>query len=67
MICLRDARRRLLDPNAEPCPSCVIESLRNPLGEALASLVGQFAAARAAEPDPDLRGLGTTGRQNQGA
>lgn len=57
MICLPDAMRRLKDPTAPPCAPCVIESLRNPVGEALAKLAGDFRAEMDAAPDPDLSKL----------
>lgn len=57
MICLPDALRRLKDPSAPPCAPCVVESLRNPLGEALAKLTEVFHAEMDAAPDPDLSKL----------
>ena len=38
MICLRDALKMAKDPTAGPCAKCIVDGLRNPLGEALASI-----------------------------
>ncbi len=50
MICLKDAIRLIKNPAALPCEPCVLESLRNPLASALASIDREAAKE---SPDED--------------
>ncbi len=56
MVCLQDALKIAKDPTAAPCSDCIVESLRNPLGEALARLASSFQAERDAEPKISMPG-----------
>lgn len=59
MICLPDALRRMKDPTAAPCHPCILAALRNPLGEALATIKEQFEAELEGRKDDELRTLPT--------